>query len=273
MNANPSDRTTPSTGVLAALVGAALLLAACGRDASTTDNPLAGSTWEMTAVRDDELVGANPTSIVVAEFDADTVSGFAGCNDYRFSYSIDGASVSLDDLSVTGRACKPTDFAPQEDAFLAAMSAAARFDLTDDELALTDENGDIQVRFRPAAPLPLTGIAWRLEGYTNQNRGMTSPLAGTRISLALSPDGTLSGLAGCNEYHADYVLADDVLTLANITSTERACADPDGIITQEPRIPRRRPPSRGISPTLTRLELLDPDGNVLADYRFAGRVR
>lgn len=274
MDANHVQRTGVSGRLLAVMVGSLVLTPACGRLPAATHDPLADSTWEMTAVwQDGDLAGANPTSIVVAGFADGAVSGYDGCNDYRFTYSIDDESVSFSDLSVTGRACEPTDFEPQGDEFLAAIQASTQFEMSEQSLELTDDNGDVQLRFRPANELPLVGVAWRLEGYASGNGAMTSPLSGSRISLAFAADGTLGGIAGCNDYGADYILAGNLITVDGLVSTERACLEPDGIMTQDTDYLEVLTRVTGFATNLTLLVLLDADENVLAEYRFAGRVR
>jgi heat shock protein HslJ len=255
-------------------VGALLLTVGCGDGAAPSSNSLSGSAWEMTHVRDGgELAAADPTTIVTAVFSEGVVSGWDGCNNYQFAASIDGDSVAFEDLAITGRACRDSTAERQADAFITAMRSAARLALSEGTLELTDDGGDVQLRFRSADELPLTHIDWRLEGYAAASGGMTSALAGAPVSLAFTDDGTLRGIAGCNDYQADYEVEDDVVTIRSIVSTESACSEPDGVMAHEAAYLDTLELVLSFETTLTTLELLDADRNLLAEFRFAGRAR
>jgi heat shock protein HslJ len=62
---------------------------------------------------------------------------------------------------------------------------------------------------------------------------VVNPLQGTEITALFDPDGTLSGSGGCNEYTAPYESDSDSLTTGPAARTERACAEPEGIMEQE----------------------------------------
>lgn len=259
---------------LALLVLMAVVAAGCGQGEEATGDPLDGSSWEMTSVWDgSELTAANPNAIVTAVFADGTASGSDGCNLYEFSYAIDADSVSFDDLSITGAACDPSEFAPQATAFISAMEAAERFALTEETLELADSDDVVQLRFRSAEELLLAGILWLLEGYAGGEGGLVSPLTGTLISLAFRADGTLVGLAGCNEYSADYQVTGDKLAIDALSHTERACLDPAGVMVQESDYLGVLREARAFDTSLTGLHLLDADGNLAAEYRFGGRIR
>jgi len=243
--------------------------AACGEGADATGNPLEGSKWEMTWVRDgDALVSANPTTIATAVFADGQAFGSTGCNGYGFSYAIDGNSITFKDRVLSGSACNP-DYVEQGDAFIQAMQAAQRFVLSGDDLELTDAAGDAQVVFRPATELPLTWVDWQLVWYG----GGTSPLAGTQISLAFRDDGTLIGIAGCNSYSAPYQTDGSSLVIGDVTQTAIGCLEPDGIMTQENDYLSALQQAVTFMTSLTSLELLDDEGNPVAEYGFGGRLR
>lgn len=62
----------------------------------------------------------------------------------------------------------------------------------------------------------------------------TSPLAETEITVTFE-DGTASGSAGCNTYHAAYTFDGSSFTFETPTATEMACSGPAGIMEQEQR--------------------------------------
>ncbi len=247
----------------------AVLAAACGEGGEVTDDSLDGSRWEMTSVWDgSDLTAAHLTTIATIEFSNGSAFGSTGCNRYQSAYSIDSDSISFGDPIQPGSACNP-DHVPQGDAFIQAMQASTGFVLTAESLELTDAGGVAQLHFRPASELPLVGVTWLVAWYG----GGASPLQGTQISLAFRSDGTLGGIAGCNDYLADYQVDGDKLVIESIAHTEMACLDPDGVMTQETDYLNAIKQTDAFATTLTGLELLDPDGNPVAEYRFGGRIR
>ncbi|MDH3260493.1 MAG: META domain-containing protein [Acidimicrobiia bacterium] len=150
-----------------------------------------------------------------------------------------------------------------------ALQTSKRFNLSNDRLELTDAGGTVQLHFRPATLLPLAGITWRLASYS----AGTSPVDGTEISLAFRTDRTLTGIAGCNDYSADYEVNADQLILGPITHTEKACLEPDGVMNQETDYLNTIRQTASFTTTLTGLELLDSRGIPIAEYQFGGRIR
>lgn len=259
-------RTTRSVVLLGLL---ALLSSTCGTSRTAGDDTLAGTMWEMTSVwGGTELIAADPTTIATLVFVDGAAGGSTGCNLFQSTYLIDGDAIVFGALALTGSACDP-DYVSQSEAMVQALHAATRFTLSDDRLELLDDEGAVHLRFRPAAQLPLVGIAWRLSWYGEG----TAPLDGSEISLAFSPDGTLTGSAGCNNYSADYQIDRDRLTIGAIAHTEMACTKPEGVMGQEAEFFNAIRETSSFATTLTDLELLNTDGAPIAEYRFAGRVR
>ncbi len=93
------------------------------------------------------------------------------------------------------------------------------------------------------------------------------------ISLAFRADGTLVGLTGCNEYFAHYQVAGEQLAIDGLTYTERACLDPAGVMAQESDYLGVLHQTGAYATSLTGLRLLTADGDLLAEYRFGGRIR
>ncbi len=261
-------RGTTASG-LAMLLALLVVAAACGEGDEATGDSLTGSSWEMTSVWEgNTMVAANPTAIGTMVFADGTATGFTGCNSYQAAYTAGGTSISFGDPVLPGSACDPA-YTGQGDAFIRAMQASDRFVVSDGSLELTDATGAAQLQFRPAEELPLAGVAWRLAWYG----GGSSPLDGTQISLAFGADGTLTGIAGCNDYFADYQIDGNHLVIGDVAHTEMACMEPDGVMAQETDYLEAIRQVDGFVTTLTGLELLDPDGNPIAEYRFGGRIR
>jgi heat shock protein HslJ len=255
-----------------ALLALSILLVAmtgCGEGDDATGDPLEGSQWELIALRGGtNLLAANPTTIATAVFSNGLAFGSTGCNLYQAPYSIDADAITFGDLAQTGSACHP-DYVGQGEAFIQAMRGSTRFALTNAGLELTDPSGAAQVVFRSATELPLTWVDWQLVWHGDG----TAPLDGTHINLVFRGDGTLAGTAGCNSYFAEYVIDGDQLVIGGVGSTDMACLHPDGVMTQETDYLNVLGRVAAFTTTLTGLELLDADGNPVAEYRYRGRIR
>lgn len=254
-----------------AVLGSVIVLAACGGGGDDSTDELSGSGWEMTSVLTGEsLLAADPTTIATVVLEDGTAAGSDGCNRYRFDYSVHGESISFDGLALTGSACE-SDHGDQGEAFISAMQKARRFDISHDALELADEDGSVVMRLRPATDLPLVWVSFLSEGFAVDGGGLVSPLTG--ISLAFSPDGTLAGVTGCNQYSAKYRVDGRDLVVEGLSYTEKACSDPPGVMEEELAYFSVMERTRAFITTLTGLTLLDADESILAEYRFGGRIR
>jgi heat shock protein HslJ len=149
--------------IMAALLLAALVLAACGSPAATpapTPEPspsadeqptaappadaapaddLAGTSWTLS-----EIAGAPPVTSdrpAELEFNAEGgVAGSTGCNRFFGSYTASGDTISFGQLGSTMMAC-PDEVMQQELSFLQLMEAVASYTIADDTLTLSTADG------------------------------------------------------------------------------------------------------------------------------------
>lgn len=81
---------------------------------------------------------------------------------------------------------------------------------------------------------PLAGTSWAATAYYNSatNR-MEGVLPGTGLTTAFSDGDRVSGSAGCNDYQGGYAVDGQSLSIFGPSSTNKACAEPEGIMEQE----------------------------------------
>ena len=109
---------------------------------------LTGAPWRVQSVNNGHggvasVVQGTPLS---ATFGEDRiVSGETGCNTYRGPYTYSGETISFGSLITTRRACLSEAANAQEQAFLAALAASTRVELSPDRLNLRDSGGATQV--------------------------------------------------------------------------------------------------------------------------------
>ncbi len=116
-----------------------MMLTAC----STTES-LDATSWEMTSYTDSQgsLTDILPDTIVTAHFQANQVSGNVTCNNYSGAYETTGNKIKIGPLATTLRECIGPDGIMQQEAdFLAAMGAAAQYEIKGDTLEMVDDQG------------------------------------------------------------------------------------------------------------------------------------
>jgi peptidyl-Lys metalloendopeptidase len=120
---------------LPALV-AITVLVACSCSGTTA---LENTSWGLESLNGNAVL---PGTAITLEFSGDQISGSAGCNHYGGSYRARADSLNVSDLFWTEMGClEPEGILEQEQAYLTALSAAAKYQITDGKLEMLDEVG------------------------------------------------------------------------------------------------------------------------------------
>ena len=128
------------------IIMAAFVLTACGAPNTSLD----ATSWHLESYRDagDNMVDVLPDSVSTVLFQADHLSGSAGCNNYSTSYETNGASISFGPVANTLKSCEtPEGIMQQETAFLMALSSAKIYAMDRGSLVLKDEQGEVLLTF------------------------------------------------------------------------------------------------------------------------------
>ena len=89
-------------------------------------------------------------SAVTLAFSADgTAGGDTGCNSYGGDYTVEGDTLSFGEMVSTLMACEDQAVMAQEQAYLAALQSAARFEVAADHLTIWYDEGSSQLTFAP----------------------------------------------------------------------------------------------------------------------------
>jgi len=130
---------------LMSLATLAIMLVAC-----SAAGGLDATSWKLESYADDagDMVDALPKSVVTLNFQAEQVSGSAGCNNYNGSYQTTGSKIKFGPVSATRKMCaQPLGIMGQEDAYLAALGSTAEYNLRGNTLELKDDQGDLMLVF------------------------------------------------------------------------------------------------------------------------------
>ncbi|MCK5314819.1 MAG: META domain-containing protein, partial [Anaerolineales bacterium] len=188
------------------------------------------NSWVLVAYGDP----ANPTvlsanTLVTAVFNEDgSLTGFSACNQYRtsFSASSDGGLTIQPEIISTRMACSE-DLMAVEQAYLQVLPSVVSFGFSPEgrlEFSYPME-GDLQGKLVfVVGEVPLAGTAWTLLSFGDPGSLQTVP-EGTVITSNFGTDGTLSGLAGCNNYATTYTAQDGQINVQPIATTMMACED------------------------------------------------
>ena len=218
--------------------------------------PLEGSAWrlqEMPGVQ--AAVLAQLSRPVTARFESGRLTGFAGCNNFSGSYTLDGGQLTIGPVASTQMACLGPG-STVENAFHSALTGTLRYTVEGDELSATTATGDT-LRFRREPPPQLAGVNWKVTSFNNNRHAVVGVLGESNITLSFA-DGQVSGSAGCNNFHGKYSTEGSKLQVGPLATTRRACDEP--LMTQE----------REFLAALASAVTWSIDGNVLDMHRADG---
>ena len=197
---------------------------------------LEGTIWVLESYLNSEgvLVGPLPDSQVTAVFQDGQIGGNASCNSYFGSYEADAdGNLTIGALGMTEMFCQIDELMVQEGDYLAALSSAASYLITEDNLQIEDADGKEILVFSALKPAPLAGTLWGFAGFVDASGIARSALAGTEITATFDEEGKLSGSSGCNNYSTTYEVSGDQMTITGpIASTMMMCPTP-GVMEQE----------------------------------------
>ncbi|MGI6502473.1 MAG: META domain-containing protein [Candidatus Methanoculleus thermohydrogenotrophicum] len=204
--------------------------------------PLVGTEWALEAytLEGDAISSVIAGTTITAEFSPDgKIAGSAGCNRYFASYEVAGTAMTIGPAGSTKIYCgEPEGTMEQEARFMDLLANVSSYQIEGDRLVLLDEAGTgllFFVQAEEVPPVPLVGTEWVLEGYSLEGDAISSVIAGTTITAEFSPDGKITGSAGCNRYGGQYLLDGTNLSISSLFSTLMYCAEPEGTMEQEAR--------------------------------------
>ncbi|MFQ5812502.1 MAG: META domain-containing protein [Anaerolineae bacterium] len=158
--------------------------------------PLTGTTWRLTGYNNGQggfvslLIG---TEITALFGDDGSLTGSAGCNNYKASYEVDGETISIGPAGATRMMCaKPKGIMEQESAYLAALESAAIYQIKGDSLKMLDADGKHLLSYT-AATTEETGLANPASVYCKERGGrleIRTADDGGAVGYCIFPDGS-----------------------------------------------------------------------------------
>ncbi|PKO05398.1 MAG: hypothetical protein CVU41_12240 [Chloroflexi bacterium HGW-Chloroflexi-3] len=218
---------TAFRSVLTIIIIASFALAACQPKVSGS---LENTSWILVELYGQPVL---PGTTITLNLNGDTLTGNDGCNHYGGSYTSNGDSFSIgEDLMGTLMACEETIMTQAGD-YTSALRKASQYSITDNRLHLLDENGNTLAIFE-AQSQELADTSW-LASYVNTESSedivSSSSIQAAQQTLSFDKAGKISGIAGCNDYFANYEVKDKDLSISAIGSTKMFCGD--GLMAEE----------------------------------------
>jgi heat shock protein HslJ len=217
-----------------------LVLAACGSKSKSTSNgatttaaasgggaggapALEGTPW---------VLGTGVTAVPTADktrptlmLKSGTASGFAGCNNFHGTYTVNGSSLSFGPLGRTAMACGSAQDAI-ETAYLAQLAKVASYAISGQTLTLKDSSGAAVLSYAPSTAT-LQG-AWEATSYLKADgSAITSVIVGSTLTADFGADGNVTGDTGCNFFNGAYKVDGDKITIGPLITTRKACSSDD----------------------------------------------
>lgn len=238
---------------------------------SSAETTMEETHWQLAQYVDEagELIAALSETTVDIRFSDGNLSGSGGCNRYFGTYTLGEANeIGFPSQMVsTQMACVPP-VAEQEQRYLALLTQVAVWEIEDEQLVLSDQEGRALLKYIGVEPPSLEGTDWQATGINNGKGGVVST-GTTNLSAATFTDGTVSGSGGCNRFNAAYEINGNRITIAPAAATRKFCSEPEGLMDQEQQFFAAL--ERSFTYTLThgKLELRDEGGSLQVSFRVA----
>jgi heat shock protein HslJ len=228
---------------------------------------LEGNVWALESWLNEagETVPAIADSGASAEFRAGQLSGNGGCNGFSGGYELDGSTLTIGQLASTMMFCEPAEVMTQETGYMANLQNAASYQIAEDRLKISNAEGEVTLTFTILEPASLTGTTWILTMYNNGQGGVTSLVPDTQITAVFGEDGSLNGVAGCNNYMTSFTAEGNNITIEPAASTRMLCPE-EGVMEQEAAYLMALENATTYSIRGNQLELRGAEGELIASF-------
>jgi heat shock protein HslJ len=204
---------------IAALAALTLIVAACA-EGTGSGGTLEGTDWVLRSYDQDGSLTIVPDHLYAdAEFAAQRVRGFSGCNEFDALYRSGGRTLFISQAAVTLMACDEETMA-FEGAVLAALDSSRFYTARRNTLTVFGP-GRTELLVYDAAPRNPVRGTWQVTAFASGN-AVTSPLAGTEIDVTFGI-ASVGGFSGCNSFSGTYGTNGNVVRISRLATTRIAC--------------------------------------------------
>ena len=208
------------TRLIWALAVLALVVAACS-PGDASGGQLDGTDWVLRSYELDGTLTIVPDNLYAdAEFAAQRVRGFAGCNEFDALYRAGGRTLFISQAAVTLRACDEETMA-FEQAVLGLLDSSRTYTARRNTLTIYGAGRNELLVYDAAPRNPVRG-EWQVTAFNNGAGAVTSVIAGTEIDIAFGL-ASVGGFAGCNSFSGTYGTNGNIIRIGALATTRIAC--------------------------------------------------
>ena len=251
---------------IAALAALAIVVAGCsssggsgGDDTDGTGGELQGSHWVLDSYAVDGAQVIVPDGLYAdAEFTANRVKGFAGCNDFDAVYRSAGRLL-LVSMPILTRAFCSEEINAFESTYVGLLQQSRFYSVRADTLVVRGPDRAVLLVFDAAPDNPLLG-SWVVDSYKTADGAVSVPIAGTELTVVFRLI-KAAGSSGCNTFQGPYTTNGKVAAIGPLATTQIACAE--DVMAQESAFLAALQGVARIESRGTTLSLQDRDGGIL----------
>ena len=216
------------TRLIAILVVVAALVASCS-SGEGTGGQLDGTRWILRSYLVDSTLTLVPeTEYADAEFDAQRVSGFGGCNRFDALYRAGGRTLFITDPASTLMACAEPSM-NFETAYLSLLGQSRFYSARPTTLTIFGPRSETLLVFDAAPANPLLG-RWDVDSFSDAPGSVVAVLPDTHLDVVFGI-GSVAGSPGGNQFSGTYGTNGNVVRIGRLATTRLAC--PDDVMAQE----------------------------------------
>ena len=109
------------------------------------DVSLSNTYWKLVELHGSPVAAGEGKDLHMILKGQDQVTGYSGCNQFMGSFTETGGGLSFGPIAGTRRMCESV--MDQEMAFLQALESASGYDISGEDMAVSDAQGTVTLRF------------------------------------------------------------------------------------------------------------------------------
>lgn len=206
---------------------------------------LPGANWRL--VESAGQVVTDSKASLIFELGLEKFTGNGGCNNIFGKIAVNGQKISFSSIGSTRMFCKLPSTAIPESIFLRSLGNTASYSISNGDLSLIAENGDVLLKFhrfghapgssagskdvskiivKPIVPIAFVGKLapsdWVLEYVAGVDT--SSPITGASLHFQDSA-GVFGGNTGCNGIYGKFIQHANDLKFVGVGTSARACLE------------------------------------------------
>ncbi len=189
---------------------------------------LMGTLWEAQSFGEvDAGIDVLPDTKLTLNLAGERYAGYDGCNWFSGVYESKAPQLTFYMPAQTSFMCDDADVSAQSATYFSSLINTTAYEIEGENLVTYTEGNQRMATFVPATAIDMEGTPWTVK-FVNDGTQMTPASEYEFDVTALFKDGSLTGMIGCNDYSAEYVVDGDSITFSNILSENTDCEEYTG---------------------------------------------